>query len=125
MAGEDFGDVDGFRHRASAAEEAAEMHEAGHVGAGDELSAVAEVIGDAVAAHGEGDVFFEDGEGAAEAAAFIGTVERDELQARDSGEQGSRFGEVLHDAFAGAGEVETAQPVAALVKADAVGETCG
>lgn len=101
------------------------MHEAGHVGTGDELGAVLDVILDAVSAHGHGDVGLEDGEGAAKAAAFIRPTELDQLQALDHAQELLRLGKGGAHALAAFSQTEAAQSVTALVQADAVRKTDG
>ena len=59
------------------------MEQAGHVGGGDVLGAMAMEVVDAVIAHLGRDRLVGDAEAAAEAAAFIGPVDLDQLEAPD------------------------------------------
>jgi len=63
------------------------MHQAGAVGGDDILCASVRVVADLVVTHLGRDDLFEDREGAAEAAAFVGPRRRDELDPVDPGEQ--------------------------------------
>jgi hypothetical protein len=115
-------DVPDLHLRGLASQQTAEVHEAGHICAGDELGTVADVIVDAVTAHGEGDVWLEDGEGAAEAAAFITAIERHDLQAFDHAEEFCGLGKVRDHLLAAFAETEAAQTVAALMQANPMRE---
>ena len=69
--GDDFGEVHDTEREVSAANQAFEVHQAGHISGGEHLSSGLKVIVDAVFAHHGGDACFGDSEGAAEAAAFV------------------------------------------------------
>ncbi|MEY2724779.1 MAG: hypothetical protein RLZZ458_646 [Planctomycetota bacterium] len=74
--GEDFGEMHDSKWKFSAANKSFEMHQAGHVAGRQYLSARLEVVVDTVFSHHGGDSCFGDGEGAAEAAAFVFAGER-------------------------------------------------
>ena len=88
---EDFGDVEDSDGFLLAADEAVEVHQAGHVGGGEDFGAGLLVIGDAVEAHLAGDGFFGDGEQAAEAAAFVGALELGQFDVLKRGQELSRL----------------------------------
>ena len=82
-----FGDVQHAHRLLLPADQAVEVHQAGHVAGGEHLGAGLLVVGDAVQSHHTRDGFLVDGERAAEAAAFVGPLELGELDAFEPVEQ--------------------------------------
>jgi len=103
--------MDGADAGTLAAEGAADVHEAGVIGAGAGFGARAEDALELVGEHGGGDVGILDGEGAAEAAALVGVGEWEEGEAFDLLEEVGGFG----------AEVERAEAVAGGVEGDGMG----
>jgi len=98
--------VDGADAGALAAEGAADVHEAGVIGAGAGFGVGAEDALELVREHGGGDVGILDGEGAAEAAALVGVGEFNEGEAFDLLEEVGGLGAKVERAEAVAGGVE-------------------
>lgn len=108
--------MDDLGRGAGSPQKATHVHEAGHICAGDELRAVAQVIMNAVTPHGDRDIGFEDGEGAAKTTAFIGTIQVDQLDILHGGEEAQGLGKILDHAFGWARQAQAAQAVAALMQ---------
>ena len=70
-----------------AVNETVHVHEAAHVSGRHDFGSGLFVIVDAVEAHHAGDRFFGDGERAAEAAAFVGSLQRDEFDSFEAGQK--------------------------------------
>jgi hypothetical protein len=104
------------------ADQAVEMHEARHIESGDDLGAGLGVVLDTVASHEAGNGFLSHGEGAAEAAAFIGPGELDDLDATQLREKLAHFIKGSDHLFGGAAEAEFAQAVAAHLESDFEGK---
>lgn len=69
--GEDFGEMHDTKRELSAANQSIEVHQAGHITGCEHLSSGLKMVVDTVFSHHGGDTCFGNGEGAAEATAFV------------------------------------------------------
>ena len=104
------------------ADDPVKMHQARHVATHQHLGAVPPVIGNPIAPHPRRDGGFVDGKGAAEAAAFVGPVERHQLAPRACAEKRAQRATRRGPSSDAAGLPEAAQRMTADMHADPVGE---
>ncbi len=114
-----------FQRLLPAADDAFQVHQAAHISTGDHFRLVLNVIGYTIYAHLHGYGFLCHAEGAAEAAAFIGTVERYQFQPFHHLQQLLRLGEGCGYQLAHLRQVQATLAVAALVQPHAVREAAG
>lgn len=80
MTGENLGEMHHANRFLLSPQQAIEVHQAGHIPSGDDLSPGLLVVVDAVVPHHAGDGLFTDSERPSEAAAFIGPQQVDQFQ---------------------------------------------
>jgi hypothetical protein len=100
--------------------ESLEVHQARHVGGRNDLSTVANMIVQTIAAHLHGKGFFAHGERSSKAAAFIDTIEVDQLKSVNHPKQGADLAEGWFVSFRSTSEAEAAESVARRMESHAV-----
>src|ERR1019366_5796304 len=118
----DFRDVHHPQRLVLAADEAAKVHKARRVKAGNYLRPRLLMVSDAVPAHEARDCLLIHGKRAAETATLVGPGELDQFYAPQLAEKESYFVEGLHHHFRGASEPQLSQAVTAHMQSHLAGE---
>lgn len=107
------------QRRAVTANQAVQMHQTGHIPGGDHLGAGVQVVEDAVATHQTGDRFFRHGERASETAAFVRTLQFDQLQPLNQRKKLPGVTEARLISLRGAPQPQFAQSMTAVMQSNA------
>lgn len=122
-ARQDLSDVNDANRFVLSADDSIKVHQAAHVGRGNELGFCVDMVGDSVASHHCRNVWFIDRKRSAETTAFIDTLRRAPIDVTYQIHHGADFVDTRDHRLAGGSQAKFAQPVTALMQRNAMRET--